>query len=182
MGGRFDRPRHSRREPGIHTTEQQAIYIKGDLEFEVGGGGCDSLQAPVPTSSSLRAPRTVSEPCRREVRCIELSTHDRFEGFIETTDQPDKSKILTEAQSKYGVTWHVERIPVLMKRHGVKTTSSMELPPWLDISDTDPSTIGLPGRIHATHSAEGLASDSLLRTVLEQVARYAEEGKSGSIR
>lgn len=39
MGGRFDRPRHSRREPGTHTTEHQAIYIEGYLEFEVGGEG-----------------------------------------------------------------------------------------------------------------------------------------------
>ena len=35
---------------------------------------------------------------------------------------------------------------------------------------------------HAAHSGEGLASDSLLRLVLEQVARHAQEGGSGSLR
>ena len=39
----------------------------------------------------------------------------------------------------------------------------------------------LPQTGHTAHSAEGLASDSLLWLVLEQVARHAEEGGSGGI-
>ena len=40
----------------------------------------------------------------------------------------------------------------------------------------------LPKNGHATHTAEGLAPDSLLWLVLEQVAGDAEEGGGGSIR
>ena len=39
----------------------------------------------------------------------------------------------------------------------------------------------LPQTGHTAHSAEGLASDSLLWLVLEQVARHAEEGGIGGI-
>ena len=50
------------------------------------------------------------------------------------------------------------------------------LPP-LDFLAPPPPQTG-----HAAHSGEGLASDSLLRLVLEQVARHAQEGGSGSLR
>ncbi len=47
---------------------------------------------------------------------------------------------------------------------------------------SDPLAVGFPGRVHATHTAQGLALDSLLRLVLEQVARHAEKGGSCRIR
>ena len=45
-----------------------------------------------------------------------------------------------------------------------------------------PLAAGFPGGVHAAHSTEGLASDSLLWLVFEQGARDAEEGGGGSIR
>ena len=60
------------------------------------------------------------------------------------------------------------------KGDGIASGSEAEFP--------DPPAARFPGRVHAAHSAEGLASDSLLRLVLEQVAGHAEEGGSGGIR
>ena len=50
---------------------------------------------------------------------------------------------------------------------------------YLQVGD---SGIECTARVYAAHSGEGLASDSLLRLVLEQVARHAQEGGSGSLR
>jgi hypothetical protein len=47
---------------------------------------------------------------------------------------------------------------------------------------SDSAAARFPGRVHAAHSAEGFASDSLLWLVLEQVTRHAEEGGSCGIR
>ena len=44
------------------------------------------------------------------------------------------------------------------------------------LSALDFLTPSLPQTGHAAHSAEGFAVDSLLRLVLEQIARDAEEG------
>ena len=47
---------------------------------------------------------------------------------------------------------------------------------------SDPPAPGFSRRVHTAHTAQGLALDSLLRLVLEQVAWGAEEGASRRIR
>ncbi len=47
---------------------------------------------------------------------------------------------------------------------------------------SDPPAVGFSGRVHPAHSGKGITLDSLLWMVLEQVARHAQEGESGSIR
>jgi len=48
---------------------------------------------------------------------------------------------------------------------------------------SDPLAAGFPGRIHAAHPCQGISPDPLLRLVLQQEPRDAEEGgRSSGIR
>ena len=63
-------------------------------------------------------------------------------------------------------------LPSLSRSEGRRDASGAEA------EFPDPPAAGLPSGIHAAHSSERIASDSLLRLVLEQVARHAKEGGS----
>jgi len=52
---------------------------------------------------------------------------------------------------------------------------------WAQTEFPDPRSAGFPGRVYAAHSAQGRASDPLLRLVLEQGRRHASQGgRAGS--
>lgn len=118
--------------PHTHRRETQAVYVieGGSLEFEVGGEG--GLRFTADPDCYVIKPKGV-EHCfwnagDTPVRYIELSTGANFEAFQKTTDQLDKIKIARDAATEYEMKIHVERIPVLMKRHGLTSVSGLKMP------------------------------------------------------
>ena len=116
--------------PHTHAREDQAVFvISGELEFEVGGEGGTRFTAG--TGAYVAKPRGVShcfwnikdEPCHY----IELSGRTGFEGFVDSTAD-GSMKASMKAEEDYGVTFHRERIPVLMLKHGLTSIAGMEMP------------------------------------------------------
>lgn len=117
--------------PHTHERETQAVYVidGGSLEFEVGGEG--GLRFTADPGCYVIKPKGVEHcfwnPGDAPVRYIELSTGSNFEAFQRTTDQVNKFKVARDAASKFEMTIHVDRIPALMKRHGLKSVSGVKL-------------------------------------------------------
>lgn len=118
--------------PHTHTRETQAVYVigGGSLEFEVGGEG--GLRFTADPDCYVIKPKGVQHAFWNEgdtpVKYIELSTGANFEAFQKSTDQRNKIKVAREAATEYDITIHIERIPGLMKRHGLTKVSGMKMP------------------------------------------------------
>lgn len=121
--------------PHTHLRETQAVYvIEGELVFEVGGEG--GLQFTAEEGSYVIKPKGVEHcfwnPLDRPLRYIEMSTGQNFESFQRSTNQFNKVKVTREAATKFDMEIHVERIPTLLRRHGLTSVSGMKLPASLD--------------------------------------------------
>ena len=118
--------------PHTHERETQAVFVieGGDLEFEVGGE--DGLRFTAGVGSYIIKPKGVEHsfwnPGDTPVRYIELSTGENFESFQLSTDQGNKLKVIRESITKHEMTIHVERIPKMMLRHGLKRVSGAKMP------------------------------------------------------
>jgi quercetin dioxygenase-like cupin family protein len=116
--------------PHTHTHEDQAVFIiDGELEFEVGGEGGTRFTAT--KGSYVIKPRRVMH-CfwnKTDKTChyIELSGRDGFEGFVDSTaDGAMQASI--EAGVRFGVQFHYDRIPGLLKKHGLTSVAGMDMP------------------------------------------------------
>lgn len=116
--------------PHTHTHEDQAVFvIDGELEFEVGGEGGTRFTAK--KGAYVVKPRGVShgfwnrtdEPCHY----IELSGREGFEQFVYSTAD-GALRAATQAEKKYSVKFHYDRIPGLMKKHGLTSVAGMNMP------------------------------------------------------
>ncbi len=121
--------------PHTHLRETQAVYvIEGELVFEVGGEG--GLQFTAEAGSYVIKPKGVEHcfwnPTDRPLKYIELSTGQNFESFQRSTNQRNKVKAIRESGTKFDMKIHVERIPSLLRRHGLTSVSGMKLPSALD--------------------------------------------------
>ncbi len=121
--------------PHTHQRETQAVYVieGGSLEFEVGGE--NGLRFTADPGCYVIKPKGVEHcfwnPGDTAVRYIELSTGANFEAFQKTTDQLNKVKVARDSASKFEMEIHLERIPGLMKRHGLQSVSGLKIPPSL---------------------------------------------------
>ncbi len=116
--------------PHTHTHEDQAVFIiDGELEFEVGGEGGTRFTAG--TGAYVIKPRGVSHGFwnRTDKTChyIELSGRAGFEGFVDSTAD-GSLKAAMKAEADFGVKFHTERIPGLLKRHGLTSVAGMNMP------------------------------------------------------
>ena len=107
--------------PHTHEHEDQAVYvIDGELEFEV--GGADGLRFSAGAGSYVLKPRGISHGFWNvkdtTVRYIELSGRSGFEKFIDAR-QDGIGAMIEAAQGDLGMTMHMDRIPALMKEHGL---------------------------------------------------------------
>jgi len=121
--------------PHTHLRETQAVYvIRGELEFEVGGEG--GLRFTAGTGSYIIKPKGVEHSfwnaSDEPVPYIELSTGQNFESFQVSTNQANKVRVSREAASKFDMKIHVERIPKMLRDHGLTSVSGMKLPGSLD--------------------------------------------------
>ncbi|MCB9793765.1 MAG: cupin domain-containing protein [Alphaproteobacteria bacterium] len=116
--------------PHTHQREDQAVFvIEGELEFEVGGEG--GLRFSAPAGSYVIKPRGVQHGFwnakETPVRYIELSGRANFERFVDDTDE-SAVKASRSAEEKYEITFHYDRIPVLMARHKLTSLAAMHMP------------------------------------------------------
>ncbi|MCA9691451.1 MAG: cupin domain-containing protein [Nannocystaceae bacterium] len=135
LGGDFsvmeaDIAPHQLLTPHTHLHEDQGVYvIEGELEFEVGGEGGTRFTARA--GDYVVKPRGVSHcfwnTTDQTARYIELSGRANFEAFVyETKESTAKASLL--AKQKHGVTFHSERIPKLLKEHGLTSVAGTEMP------------------------------------------------------
>ncbi len=116
--------------PHTHQNEDQAVFIiDGELEFEVGGEGGTRFTAK--KGAYIIKPRGISHGFwnRTDQAChyIELSGREGFEHFVDDTAE-GALRAAKEAEKKYDVTFHVERVPSLMKEHCLTSVAGMEMP------------------------------------------------------
>lgn len=116
--------------PHTHQHEDQAVFvIEGELEFEVGGEGGTRFTAR--KGAYVIKPRQVMHcfwnNTDHTVHYIELSGRDGFEGFVDSTAD-GAVKAAVKAEEDYGVTFHPERIPGLLKKHGLTSVAGMGMP------------------------------------------------------
>lgn len=115
--------------PHTHDGEDQAVFvIEGELTFEIGGEDAELFTATAGTY--VRKPAGVSHGFWNKgetaARYIELSARHRFEGFVDHADEePIKAAIV--APIEHGVTFHFERIPGLLRKHGLTSIRGAEL-------------------------------------------------------
>ena len=116
--------------PHTHTHEDQAVFvIDGELEFEVGGPGGTRFTAK--KGAYVIKPRGVSHGfwnrTDKVAHYIELSGRDGFEGFVYSTKE-GALMAAKEAEDKFSVTFHYDRVPGLMKEHGLTSVAGMGMP------------------------------------------------------
>ena len=116
--------------PHTHTHEDQAVYvISGELEFEVGGEGGTRFTAVA--GDYVIKPRQVSHCFWNKTNTtavyIELSGRPNFEDYVVATDE-DTMKASVTAKQRYGMTFHSERIPALLKANGLTSVAGLEMP------------------------------------------------------
>ncbi len=126
LGGDFSimhgevRP-HELLAPHTHDNEDQAVFvITGELEFEVGGR--DGLRFSAGPGSWVLKPRGISHGFWNvkdtTVQYVELSGRDGFEQFVDARQDGLLSMVMT-GQRELGISFHAERIPELMAKHGL---------------------------------------------------------------
>lgn len=116
--------------PHTHTHEDQAVFvISGELEFEVDGEGGTRFTAPA--GSYVIKPRGIQHCFWNQTdtpaRYIELSGGENFEHFTDDADE-DVVKASREAEERYALTFHTERIPKLMADHKLTSVSGLNMP------------------------------------------------------
>ena len=121
--------------PHTHLHEDQAVFIiDGELEFEIGGAG--GLRFSAGPGDVVLKPRGISHGFWNigdvVVRYIELSGQNGFERFIDGRKDGVEA-FVRNAQEELGMQLHVERIPQLLREHGLTQLagSNIELPPEL---------------------------------------------------
>ncbi|KIG12264.1 hypothetical protein DB30_01740 [Enhygromyxa salina] len=116
--------------PHTHTHEDQAVFvIEGELEFEVGGAGGTRFTAK--QGAYVAKPRNVQhcfwnetdQPCHY----IELSGGAGFENFVDSTRE-QTMKASMNAKRDFGLTFHQDRIPGLLRAHRLTSVVGMEMP------------------------------------------------------
>ena len=115
--------------PHTHDTADQAVFvIEGELIFEVGGEGGTVFAAPA--GSYVKKPAGVSHGFWNKgaitARYIELSAGEAFEHFVDDADREPLEASVT-APIEHGVTFHFERVPALMRAHGLTSLRGAEL-------------------------------------------------------
>ncbi len=116
--------------PHTHQNEDQAVFvIEGELEFEVGGEGGTRFTAK--QGSYVIKPRGVSHGfwnrTDQTVHYIELSGREGFEKFVYDTGD-GALRAARQAESKYDVVFHVQRVPAMLKEHRLTSVAGMEMP------------------------------------------------------
>jgi len=116
--------------PHTHAREDQAVFIiDGELEFEIGGEGGTRFRAG--KGAYVIKPRGVSHgfwnPTGKTCHYIELSGREGFENFVDSTvDDPLKASL--EANERFGVQFHYQRVPILLARHKLTSVAGMNMP------------------------------------------------------
>lgn len=116
--------------PHTHENEDQVVFvISGSLEFEVGGEGGTRFTASA--GDYVIKPRKVSHGfwniTDETALYIELSGSTGFENFVDSTKE-GAMKAALQAESRYGVHFHSERIPSLMKAHQLTSITGLDMP------------------------------------------------------
>lgn len=116
--------------PHTHTHEDQAVFvIDGELEFEVGGEGGTRFTAGA--GSYIIKPRGISHgfwnKTDKTTVYIELSGREGFEGFVDSTAE-NTLVAAAKAEKDYGVTFHYDRVPKLMKDNRLTSVAGMDMP------------------------------------------------------
>ena len=115
--------------PHTHDHEAQLVYvINGELEFEVGGE--DGLNFKAGAGSYVIKPKGIMHAfwnnTDEEVKYIELSGRNYFEGFV---DSKKKGNLHAITHSKdHGMDTHMKDTIRLMKKHKLSGLSMMEFP------------------------------------------------------
>jgi len=117
--------------PHTHEREDQCIFIiDGELEFELGGK--DGLRFKAGTGSYIIKPRGISHAfwnaTETPVKYIELSGQDGFERWVASHDEGNL-KAAMNSKRDFAMHLHVERVPSLLKEHGLKKLAGMDEPP-----------------------------------------------------
>ena len=124
--------------PHTHEHEDQAVFvISGELEFEVGGEG--GTRCTAKEGAYVIKPRGVSHgfwnATDETVHYIELSGREGFEGFVRSTAD-GVIRAAVKADDEFGVTFHYDRVPKMLKEHCLTSVAGMGMPwegkslPW----------------------------------------------------
>ena len=116
--------------PHTHDHEDQAVFvIDGELEFEIGGP--DGLRFTAGPGSWVYKPRGVSHSfwnaTSTPVPYVELSGRDGFQKWVRSHDGGNLKAAINGGRD-FGMHMHFERIPVMLKQHGLKKLAGMEEP------------------------------------------------------
>ncbi len=116
--------------PHTHKFDDQLVFvITSELEFEVGGE--DGIRFTAPAGSYVQKPRGIQHcfwnATDQPAQYIELSGRHRFEGFIDSFQQ-GSLKASKNAESDWGMIFHSERIPKLMRDNNLTGLSNIETP------------------------------------------------------
>ena len=116
--------------PHTHTHEDQAVFvIEGELEFEVGGEGGTRFRATA--GCYVIKPRGISHgfwnATDQVCHYIELSGRKGFENFVDDTESGALAAS-REAEGKYGLVFHKERVPKLLLKHGLTSVAGLDVP------------------------------------------------------
>ncbi|MCB9759770.1 MAG: cupin domain-containing protein [Alphaproteobacteria bacterium] len=121
--------------PHTHANEDQTMFIlNGELEFEIGGEG--GLRFRAGAGAHVIKPRGVQH-CfwnlgDATVRYVECSTEDGFERFIDSR-KDGVSAMVGTANDALGITIHADRIPGLMRAHGLTSLAGLNVPPLKEL-------------------------------------------------
>ncbi|MEZ4293859.1 MAG: cupin domain-containing protein [Polyangiaceae bacterium] len=116
--------------PHTHTNEDQCIFvIDGEVEFEVGGEGGERFTAG--KGSYVIKPRGIPHAFwnKKATTCryIELSGGRGFEQFTDST-RYGAVQASMKSEEKFGVKFHSDQIPRLMKQHGLTSIRGLKSP------------------------------------------------------
>ena len=128
---------HSLLAPHTHRFEDQLVFvITGQLSFEVGGE--EGLHFTAPAGSYIQKPRGIKHcfwnPNGEPARYIELSGRDGFEGFVDSKQEGDVKSTLN-AEHDWGMIFHLEDIPRLMKENHLTGISMTETPDFSSLPE-----------------------------------------------
>ena len=114
--------------PHIHKFEDQLVFvITGELVFEVDGE--DGLQFSAPAGSYIQKPRGIQHAfwnsTDEDVRYIELSGRERFEGYVDSQKNGQLESTL-KAEADWGMVWKFDDVQRLMEENDLDGLANSE--------------------------------------------------------
>ena len=106
--------------PHTHANEDQCLYVvSGTVHLEIDG---EVIEAR--TGTYVIKPRGLShafwKPTITPALVLEITTPGGFESFYDEMAAVRSAGEALAIQSKYGMTFHSERVPELIERHGLQ--------------------------------------------------------------